>query len=186
MRRALIDTLNIEGLALHPEDRAVLDAWARHELDLPQAIDRLHALLDEAASTLTPEERRTRALAAFPTLRLAELQCYGLDQLPPPATPPRLAVPFPPLTLEERKVYTEEEIPKDYDGYLIAIPIDYTQAQIESSSDPKLHTEGEPVTPSSTLTLEQQLADIGAELLASAQRLATDEKHRLEIQKLLF
>ena len=102
MHRALTDTLHLEGLALHPDDHAVLEAWARHELDLQQAINRLHTLLDAAASTLTPEERQTRALAAFPTLRLAELQCYGLDQLLPPATPPRLAVTFPPFTPEER------------------------------------------------------------------------------------
>jgi hypothetical protein len=39
--------------------------------------------------------------------------------------------------------------------------------------------------PSSPLT-RKQLAEIGADILASAQRLATDEKHRLEIQKHLF
>lgn len=161
MRRALTDTLHLEGLALHPDDRAVLEAWARHEFELPQAIERLHTLLDEAASTLTPEERQTRALAAFPTLRLAELQCYGLDQLSPPATPAPLG-----------RDLLQAEI-------LMTHPT-------ESSSDPEFPMESEPVAPSSTLTLEQQLADIGAQLLASAQRLATDEKHRLEIQKLLF
>ena len=133
MRRALSDT-HLEGLALHPEDFTVLNAWARHELDLPQAIDRLHRLLDES-STLSPEERRTRALASFPTLRLAELQCYGLGSVPPPIFLPRLAVTFPPLTPKKRKVYAEEEIPKDYDGYLLAIPLDYTQAQIDQLPD---------------------------------------------------
>ena len=55
-----------------------------------------------------------------------------------------------------------------------------------SSKDPEVRTDGQLDTPPMPLTLEQQLADLGAQLLASAQRLATDEKHRLEIQKLLF
>jgi 2-methylisocitrate lyase-like PEP mutase family enzyme len=65
IRHALSDT-RLEGLTIHPNDRAVLDAWARHELDLPQAIDRLHQLLDAQASILTPDERQSRALASFP------------------------------------------------------------------------------------------------------------------------
>lgn len=40
--------------------------------------------------------------------------------------------------------------------------------------------------PKRPLTLEEQSDLIGAQMLASAQRLATDEKHRREIQKLLF
>jgi hypothetical protein len=134
IRHALSDT-RLEGLTIHPNDRAVLDAWARHELDLPQAIDRLHQLLDAQASILTPDERQSRALASFPTLRLAELQCYGLVSDPPPISPPRLAVTFPPLTPAERRVYTQEEISADYDGYLLAIPLDYSQAQIDQLPD---------------------------------------------------
>jgi len=40
--------------------------------------------------------------------------------------------------------------------------------------------------PAGPLTLEEQSDLMGTEILASAQRLATDEKHRREIQKLLF
>jgi len=41
-------------------------------------------------------------------------------------------------------------------------------------------------SPKKPLTLKEQSDLIGALMLASAQRLATDEKHRREIQKLLF
>lgn len=130
MHLALIDTVNLEGLILHSEDRAVLDAWACHALNTEEAIERLHTLLDAEINILTPEQRQTRALAAFPTLRLAELQCYGLDQLPPSTTAHRIAVHFPPLTPEDRKVYNDDEIPDDYDGYLIPIRYSTTQEEI--------------------------------------------------------
>jgi hypothetical protein len=51
--------------------------------------------------------------------------------------------------------------------------------------DPESDTAGKPATPPLALTREQQLAEIGALALASAKRLATDEKYRLAIQKML-
>jgi hypothetical protein len=55
----------------------------------------------------------------------------------------------------------------------------------DNSTDSEIPSAGQPASPS-LRSLEQQLDEIGALALASATRLTTDEKWRLEIQKQLF
>ncbi len=56
----------------------------------------------------------------------------------------------------------------------------------ERSNDPESATAGQLAPPSSSLTREPPwAAEIGALFLATAQRLATDERFRLAIQKML-
>ncbi len=56
----------------------------------------------------------------------------------------------------------------------------------DASNDPESATAGNPAPPSSSLTPEPPwAAEIGALFLGVAQRLATDEKYRLAIQKML-
>jgi hypothetical protein len=56
----------------------------------------------------------------------------------------------------------------------------------DASNDPELGTAGNPATPPSSLTREPPwAAEIGALFLATAQRLATDEKYWRAIQKML-
>jgi hypothetical protein len=83
--RAAIASTRIEGLPLHPQDLEILEGWARHELNLAQALEQLRTLLGEASSTLSPDERHSRVRAAFPTLREAELHCYGFEAQPGPS-----------------------------------------------------------------------------------------------------
>ena len=56
----------------------------------------------------------------------------------------------------------------------------------DASNDPELGTAGIPAAPLSSLTREPPwAAEIGALFLSTAQRLATDERFRLAIQKML-
>jgi histone acetyltransferase (RNA polymerase elongator complex component) len=82
--RAAIASTRLEGRSLHPQDLEILEAWARHELNLAQTLEQLRKLLGEASTTLSPDQRRSRARAAFPTLREAELHCYGFETQPVP------------------------------------------------------------------------------------------------------